>query len=110
MATKANLIIDQGATFTTTVNLTDTNGDPIDLTGYTGAAQMRKSYTSSSAAATFTVATGGANGSITLSLSANATANISGGRYLYDVELTDASNTVSRVFEGIVTVNPNITR
>ena len=110
MATKANLIIDQGTTFNTTVNLTDTNGDPVDLTGYTGAAQMRKSYTSSNAAATFTVSTGGSQGTITLALTAHATSNIAGGRYLYDVELTDSSNTISRVFEGIVTVNPNITR
>lgn len=109
MATKANLIIDQGTTFSSTVTLTDTNGDPIDLSDYTGAAQMRKSYTSSSRTV-FTVSLGGANGTITLSLSANATANIDGGRYLYDVELTDSSSKVSRVFEGIVTVNPNITR
>lgn len=109
MATKANLYIDQGATFSTTVTLTDSNGDPINLTGYTGAAQMRKSYTSSTSYA-FTVTLGGVYGTITLGLTASATANISGGRYLYDVELTDTSNIVSRVFEGIVTVNPNITR
>lgn len=109
MATKANLVIDQGATFSTTITLTDNNGDPIDLTLYTGAAQMRKHYTSSSATS-FTVTLGGTNGTIALSLTANATANVSAGRYLYDVELTDTSGDVSRVFEGIVTVNPNITR
>ena len=109
MATKANLIIDQGATFNTVITLTDTNGDPIDLTGYTGAAQMRKHYTSSTATA-FSVGLGGANGTITLGLSANATSNVSAGRYLYDVEIVDLSGLVSRVFEGVVTVNPNITR
>lgn len=109
MATKANLFIDQGATFYTIITLTDSNGDPIDITGYTGAAQMRKHYTSSTAK-TFTVALGNTNGTIALSMSANTTANIEAGRYLYDVELTDGSGSVSRVFEGIVTVNPNITR
>lgn len=109
MATKANLVIDQGATYTTTVNLVDGNGDPLDLTGYTGTAQMRKSYTSSNSV-TFTVTTGAANGTVTLALTANATANIAGGRYLYDVELTDAGGTVSRVLEGIITLNPNVTR
>lgn len=109
MATKANLFIDQGATFNTVITLTDNNGDIIDISGYTGAAQMRKHYTSSTAKS-FTVGLGGANGTITLSMSANATANIEAGRYLYDVELTDAGGIVSRVFEGIVTVNPNITR
>lgn len=109
MATKANLIIDQGATYSTTVTITDNDGDPVDLTLYTGAAQIRKHYTSSSATS-MTVTLGGANGTITLSLSANATANLNAGRYLYDVELTDSGGDVSRVFEGIVTINPNITR
>jgi hypothetical protein len=109
MATKANLTIDQGATFNTVITLTDNNGDPIPLTGYSGAAQMRKHYTSSTATS-FVVALGGDLGTITLGLSANATANISAGRYLYDVEITDTEGLVSRVFEGIVTVNPNITR
>lgn len=110
MATKANISIDQGATFSTSITLTDGEGAAIDLTNYTGASQMRKHYTSSNAVS-FTVSLGGTNGVVTLGLSANSTANIAPGRYLYDVELTDTLNgSVSRVFEGIVTVNPNITR
>lgn len=108
MATKANLTIDQGTTFSTTITLTDTNGNPVDLTGYTGASQMRKHFTSSTYY-TFTVTLGGGSGTVMLSMSANTTANIAAGRYLYDVELTHG-NDISRVFEGIVTVNPNITR
>ena len=109
MATKANLTLDQGATFSTVITLTDGNGNAIDLTNYTGAAQMRKSYTSSTAY-TFSVSLGGTSGTITLGMSANTTAGIAPGRYLYDVELTDTSSIISRVFEGIVTVTPNITR
>ena len=109
MGTKANLVIDQGATWNSTVSLTDPDGNFIDLSSYTGAAQMRKHYTSSTATA-LAVQLGGANGTITLSLTANATGNVSAGRYLYDVELTDSSGTISRVFEGTVTVNPNVTR
>jgi hypothetical protein len=33
-----------------------------------------------------------------------------GGRYVYDVELTDTSNSISRIVEGIVTVTPQVTR
>jgi hypothetical protein len=32
------------------------------------------------------------------------------GRYLYDVEITSSSGTKTRVVEGIVTVNPEITQ
>jgi hypothetical protein len=109
MATKANLIIDQGATYSTTIDIADEYGVAINLTNYTGAAQMRKHYTSSNAAS-FTVSLGGADGTLTLSMSANATANIVAGRYVYDVELTSNTGVISRVLEGIVTVTPNVTR
>jgi len=109
MAIKANIIVDQGATYSTSLNLTDDNGNPLDLTAFTAAAQMRKHYTSSNAVS-FVVTTGGTTGVLTLALSANTTANIASGRYLYDVELTDSTNSISRIVEGIVTINPNITR
>jgi hypothetical protein len=110
MAIKANLIIDQGANFTTTITVTDNDGLPVDLTDYTGAAQMRKHYTSSTSTA-FTVALGGATGTVSLSMTANASANLTAGRYVYDVELTNnGSGIVSRIVEGIVTVTPNVTR
>ena len=109
MAIKANIIVDQGSTYSTSINLTDDEDNPLDLTNFTGAAQIRKSFTSTTAVS-FNVTLGGANGTLTLALSANATANVTPGRYLYDVELTDSSNNITRVFEGMVTITPNITR
>jgi hypothetical protein len=109
MATKANLVIDQGTTYTTDLNLTDENGDPLNLTGYSANSQIRKHYTSSNSVV-FSTSINAAAGVITLSLTANQTANMVGGRYVYDVELTDASNSISRIVEGIVTVTPQVTR
>jgi len=109
MATKANLVVDQGATYSTNITIVDDNDAIFDLTDYTGAAQLRKHYTSSNATA-FSVSLGGNNGVITLSLTANQTANLVAGRYVYDVEITSNTNVVSRVLEGIVTVTPNVTR
>lgn len=108
MASKANLYIDQGTTFTTTVTVTDDDGNALDLNGYTGAAQIRKHYTSSNSV-NFTVAITPATGEVTLSLTANATANLIAGRYVYDCELTTGGS-VSRIVEGIVTVTPQVTR
>ena len=108
MAIKANLIIDQGTSYSTTVNVTDDDDNPVDLTGYTGAAQMRKHYTSITSYA-FTVAVDAA-GTVTLSMTANATNAIPYGRYVYDCELTDHSGTKSRLVEGIVTISPQVTR
>lgn len=109
MAIKANIVVDQGSTFNTTIDITDENDQPLNLSGYTGQAQMRKHYTSSNAVS-FGVLINSSLGSIALSLSANTTIQITPGRYVYDVELTDSSGIVSRIVEGIVTVTPNVTR
>ena len=109
MAIKAHITIDQGATYSTSVDVTDDAGDAVDLTGYTGAAQMRKHYTSTNAHA-FTVSISNAAGVVTLSMNAATTGNISPGRYVYDCELTDGAGTVSRLIEGIVTITPQVTR
>lgn len=107
MATKADLVVDQGSTYNTSVSLFDQYGEPLFLNGYTCAAQIRKWYTSSNSISFGTTLD---NGVITLSLSSNQTGAMTAGRYVYDVEVTDSSNNVSRVLEGIVTVTPQVTR
>lgn len=109
MAIKANILVDQGTTFSTTITVTDDEGTPLTLTNYSGAAQMRKHYTSSNATS-FSVSVNNSTGEISLALTANQTSNLVAGRYVYDVELTDANNVVSRIVEGIVTVTPQVTR
>lgn len=111
MAFKQPILIDQGSTFYTEIQLQDDAGAPIALAGYTCASEIRKHYTSSNSIAFETVLlTNSTFSAIVLKLDANTTNSIEPGRYLYDVELTDSSNVVSRVVEGIVTVTPNITR
>lgn len=109
MAIKANILIDQGSSFSTSINLTTTADDVIDLTGFTGAAQMRKHYTSSNSTP-FTVTVLPESGVVRLAMTANTTANLVAGRYVYDVELTSSLGVISRIVEGIVTVTPNVTR
>ena len=109
MALKANLLIDQGSSYSTTLMLTTETDEAMDLSGYTGAAQVRKHYTSSNSSA-FSVDLNTTTGTVTISMSANTTANLVAGRYVYDVEITSGSGNVTRVVEGIVTVTPNVTR
>lgn len=109
MAIKANLIIDQGTTYSTTIDVTDDNDMPINLSGYTGSAQLRKHYSSSNSTI-FTVSLAPLDGIVILSLTSTQTAALKAGRYVYDVELTNTSNVVSRIVEGIVTVTPQVTR
>lgn len=109
MAIKANILIDQGADFSTTINVTDDDGNIIELTGYTSAAQLRKHYTSISQTA-FTTSISPLIGTVTLSMNAAVTGTITAGRYVYDVELTSNTGVVTRLVEGIVTVTPQVTK
>jgi D-Tyr-tRNAtyr deacylase len=108
MAVKANLVIDQGADYSTSVSLTDVDGNIIVLNNYTVSAQLRKTYSSSNSIS-FTASINESLGIINLSLTDAQTANIAAGRYVYDVFITNSGIT-SRIVEGIVTVTPRVTR
>lgn len=109
MAIKANIVIDQGTTFQTSINVTDENDNIVDLTGYSASAQMRKHYTSSNSFS-FSTSISPTLGIVTLSMTSNTTNTITPGRYMYDCELTDINGAVTRLVEGIVTVTPGVTR
>ena len=110
MASISNIFIDQGADFTTTVTVTDSNGDAVSLVGYSAAAQIRKSYSSSTSTDFTTSISNASGGEITITLSDTQTAALEAGRYLYDVLITASGGDKSRVVEGQVTVNPSVTR
>ena len=105
------LFLEQGTDFTTTITLDDVYSVPYDLTGVSAKSQIRKSYYSSNATAEFvTTINTPTDGTILLSLDSANTSNIYPGRYVYDVVIKDSANTVTRVLEGIVNVNPQVTR
>ena len=110
MATISNLYVDAGSTFSNIITVSASNGAPLNLTGYTVASQMRKSYQSSVAyafTASIYIATAG---KVRLQLTDEQSALIPAGRWLYDVEITSPTGVTTRVVEGIVTVNPQITQ
>lgn len=107
----AELTLDQGATFQTTLDLVADDGTAINVAGYVFSGQIRKSYYSANATANLTISvTDQANGNLTISVDSANTANIAAGRYLYDVKMTDTANTVTRIVEGIITVTPQVTK
>ena len=110
MAIIANIFIDQGTDFSITVDVTDTDGTALEMTGYTAAGQIRKTYSSSTASGTFTTAIAAASGQVTLSLTDTETSAIPAGRYVYDLTITSASSITTRVAEGQINVTPSVTR
>ena len=110
MAAFSELLIEQGATFSSTVNVEDSAGAAINLSGYSASSQMRKSYYAVSNTTITSTITGNANGEITLSMTASNTSLLTPGRYLYDLVITAPDTSKTRVVEGIVNVLPGVTQ
>jgi len=110
LAAYTELNIEQYANFSTTVNVEDAAGVAVNLSGYSVASQIRKSYYSSTANNFTATITGNANGEITLSMTAANTALLTPGRYLYDLVITSPSTIKTRVVEGIVNVLGGVTQ
>ena len=110
MAVFANLYIDQGSNFTSTVTVEDVNDNLVNITNYTTRGQIRKSYSASTATNFTTTITDATNGEFTIALSRTQTGALKAGRYVYDVEVISSTGVVTRVVEGQVTVNARVTQ
>ena len=105
-----NFILAQGATFNRILPLKE-NDSAMNLTGYSVASKLRSTHDSSTVVGTFTCTiSDAANGKITMQMTNSTTAAIEEGIYVYDLEITASSGTVTRIMQGNVTVNPEVTR
>jgi hypothetical protein len=106
------LFLEQGEDFSADITIDSLNGSPYDLSNFTVKSQIRKSHWSDNTTASFdaSISANGQNGIITLSLDSSITENVSSGRYVYDVFLTNSSNNRSKVLEGILFVDPSSTK
>lgn len=111
MAGYAELTVDKGTTFNSVINISDeTTGLAVNVSGYSFASQVRKSYYSVNATASLVCTVNDAsNGNISISMSNTVTGGISPGRYVYDVRMVDKNGAVTRVIEGIMTITPQVT-
>jgi hypothetical protein len=112
MASYANLIVDQGADFETTVVLEDERSDPINLTTYALTGQIRRTYKSTTAT-NFVLSNVGVptNGVIMIRLLGSVSATMKSGRYVYDVYAKSVSqNKTYKVLEGMLEIVPGVTR
>lgn len=120
-----NIVMQQGSTYELLLTVKDTNGDPKDLTDYSARMQIRSSYSSSTVAASLSTDTGEltideGDGTILISLTAEQTANIKvdlsgkgkppSSSYVYDLEIIDGNDKVSKLLYGDVTVYGEVTR
>ena len=110
-----NLSIEQGATLSLVATWKDSNGTPVNLTGYTARMQVRDNYDAANTKLSLTtensgIALGGTAGTITITAAATATAALAAPYTgVYDLELV-TGGTVTRLLQGVATVSPEVTR
>lgn len=111
MAQFVELYLDQGTDFSFDLDLTNDDGSPVNVTGHTFSSSIRKSYYSSSVTANLSIAIANAvGGNVVCSMNSAISSNVKAGRYLFDIKSIDAANSTSRLVEGIITVNPQVTK
>ena len=111
MAMISNLTIDQGSSFSVDIDVSDADGDPLNLSGYTASGHMRKTYSSSTFTDLNASIANETGGVVRITLNPTQSNAIKAGRYVYDVEITKtATSEVTRVVEGQIDVTPGVTR
>jgi len=121
---KYNLNIWQGSTFGIGVEVRYANNTPQPIDGFQARMQLRSNYRSDVIIESLSTANGeitftGSTGGLQIELSADRTANIpvdlTNGKppkslYVYDLELIDSDNKVSKLLYGDVAVYGEVTR
>jgi hypothetical protein len=117
MAQNEDFSLDKGSDVVIELHLQDaaTNAAK-NLTGYSVAAKLKKTFNSDSDSTTDfgTTITNATTGVVALSLTNTQTGVLNAGRYVYDVELSfldSSSNTIiERILEGTMNITPSVTR
>ena len=124
-AGRYSFVIEQGATLNLELQYKDANGNPIDLTGYTGRMQLRPSVDSSTVYLSLTnnlqpdgtglnfSGSSGTNpptsGSIAIYISAPSSSALTFDTAVYDLELASGP-VVTRLLEGQIKLSKEVTR
>lgn len=107
------IFIKQGATFQITITW-EVGGALVDITGYTARLQARTSIAVTTTFISLTdgagLTLGGVAGTIIVDLTAAETAAITETIGVYDLELESPGGTVTRLLQGSVTINQEVTR
>lgn len=114
LAGNYNFTIDQGAHFERVVSITNSSDEPFDLTDYTARMQIRTEIDSADVVISLTtenggITLGGEEGTITLVILAEDTADITSDG-VYDIEIIDDQDRVFRVLKGKIRLEPEVTR
>lgn len=98
----------QGDTFIEPILLEDSDGDAIDLTGYSFASQLRRTA-DSSLVANFVIEIDEPNSTVTRSLNSSITSGLE-GTYVHDFQWTNPFGQTRTLLSGEFEIEPEVTR
>ena len=105
-----NLLLEKGTDFDATFNIqNEDNTTPLNLTGYTAEAKLKKSYYTTASTNFVVDFVDRYNGILKISLNNTGTSALDARRYVYDIVLTSPQSIKTRVIEGILEVTPGVT-
>jgi len=102
-----NITIQKGTDFQNVYTISNPDGSPLDLTGYSGVAKIKK-FPESTTSSPFSVGIVSTAGQVVLSMASTVTSQLSSGRHYYDILLTSPSNKKDRTFEGMALVTSTV--
>lgn len=103
-AIPVNLVIEKGTDFEASFNITNEDGSPLNLLGYTASCRLKKSYTASSFIPVTVNFVSRPGGIISMIMTNTETNALERRRYAYEIVITSPSNYKTRVVEGVATV------
>jgi hypothetical protein len=107
MAISRNILFYQGANSVMQSLVSNSDGNPVDLTEFEISGKIKKHHGSANIIS-FSC-TGYANGIILCTLDSQTTANMDAGRYVYNVDITENStNNTIRVQHGLLVLKPSV--
>jgi len=99
-----NIVIEQGTDYQDVFTVNNPDGSPLDLTGHTGVAKIKK-FPESATSTSFAVGIVSATGQVLVSLANTVTDDLKAGRYYYDIIITSSTGKKTKVVDGMVIVN-----
>ena len=110
-----NMVLYQAATFVKQLRWLDSEGNPIDLTGYRALMQVRRSHKHDKVITELStendrISLGEAEGKIQLTVDAESTKKLLPAVYVYDLLLISADGIATRLIEGRLTVKVAVSR
>lgn len=111
MANVYDISIEQGSSFNLTLTAKDSNGTPLNLSGYSARGGVKYGYGSTGYLINLNpiIHSSFVSGLINVSVSASDTSSLPVTKAVYDIEVYNASNYTFKAIRGYVNIIPEVT-